>query len=337
MAYFSDVFTPATWNAFVNDGGRVTAFRRASLARGAGKVRPGDRLVCYLKGTFTFVGAIEAKSEAATSEEPIWGFTDFPVRVEVSPHVLFQAAQGLDLASLEGKLTFYPPGMARSMVPAYFQGSPRQLKDVDGEAIWRALLARDDGVRPVSEEVLVGDGSLPDESTGRTHSELQSLLAEVGLAVGCSVWIPRSDRQAVGRQNAAIPERLLKELPFLFPGKAQSVVQNIDVIWLQGPTVVAAFEVENTTSIYSGILRMSDLVALLPNISFPMYIVAPNGRRRSVMDEVTRPTFSALHPPLNQKCGFISAEAFRQRKASLGDDTLRHLRPGFIDDLAERF
>ena len=39
------------------------------------------------------------------------------------------------------------------------------------------------------------------------------------------------------------------------------------MLWLKGNAIVAAFEVESTTSIYSGLLRMSDLVAMQPNLN----------------------------------------------------------------------
>ena len=75
-------------------------------------------------------------------------------------------------------------------------------------------------------------------------------------------------------------------------------------------TVTAAFEVEHTTSIYSGLLRMSDLVALAPNINFPLYIVTPDVRLNQVRRELSRPTFQTLE--LHKRCGFFSEEKLLQ-------------------------
>ena len=61
---------------------------------------------------------------------------------------------------------------------------------------------------------------------------------------------------------------------------------------------MAAFEVESTTSIYSGLLRMPDLVSMQPNLKIPLYLVAPDDRREKVFNEVNRPTFTRLKPPL---------------------------------------
>jgi hypothetical protein len=58
------------------------------------------------------------------------------------------------------------------------------------------------------------------------------------------------------------------------------------VLWLKGNSIVAAFEVESTTSVYSGLLRMADLITMQPNINIPLYIVAPDERRNKVIQEV---------------------------------------------------
>ena len=59
----------------------------------------------------------------------------------------------------------------------------------------------------------------------------------------------------------------------------------IDVLWLQGEAIVAAFEVEHTTTIYSGLLRMADLVSMQPNLKLDLFIVAPDERREKVLHE----------------------------------------------------
>ena len=47
-------------------------------------------------------------------------------------------------------------------------------------------------------------------------------------------------------------------------------------VLIEGNSIVAAFEVESTTSVYSGLLRMSDLLALQPNLSIDLFLVAPD-------------------------------------------------------------
>ena len=111
-------------------------------------------------------------------------------------------------------------------------------------------------------------------------------------------------------------------------------VELIDVLWLRGNAIIAAFEIESTTSIYSGLLRMSDLITMQPNLNIPLYLVAPDERRDKVITEVNRPTFSRRNPPMNSICSFIPFSTLRRNLEMMGDNT-RYLRPDFIEGLSE--
>src|SRR5262249_31723253 len=111
-------------------------------------------------------------------------------------------------------------------------------------------------------------------------------------------------------------------------------IEHIDVLWLSGSAIVAAFEIESTTSIYSGLLRMSDLVSMQPNLNIALYLVAPDERRTRVLEEVNRPTFSRLFPPLNQICRSLPFSVLRERIPQYAP-VVRHLKPDFISDLSE--
>jgi hypothetical protein len=89
-------------------------------------------------------------------------------------------------------------------------------------------------------------------------------------------------------------------------------IEQIDVLWLRGRAIKRAFEVEHTTSIYSGILRMADLLALQPNMDIRLHIVAPVARRDKVFQELRRPVFSLLdRGPLSESCSFLSYDSIR--------------------------
>jgi hypothetical protein len=73
-----------------------------------------------------------------------------------------------------------------------------------------------------------------------------------------------------------------------------------------------AFEVEHTTAIYSGLLRMADLLALQPNMDIRLHIVAPEVRKEKVFTEIRRPVFSLLEKgPLSESCTFLSYDSIR--------------------------
>ena len=125
----------------------------------------------------------------------------------------------------------------------------------------------------------------------------------------------------------------LKNLPNLWmDSEFQRTISLIDVLWIKGASqIVAAFEVEHTTSIYSGLLRMSDLVALAPNSNFPLYIVTPEERLDKVRRELSRPTFQTLE--LHRRCGFFSEELLLQEY----DSIMRWASsPSAIENLASR-
>ncbi|WP_147329525.1 hypothetical protein [Paraburkholderia sp. DHOC27] len=99
-----------------------------------------------------------------------------------------------------------------------------------------------------------------------------------------------------------------------------TTIKQIDVLWLPKRSIVRAFEVEHTTSVYSGLLRMADLVALQPNIHIRLHIVAPAEKREKVLQEIRRPVFSLLEGrALSEMCTYLSYDNAKD----IGE--LRHL------------
>jgi hypothetical protein len=173
----------------------------------------------------------------------------------------------------------------------------------------------------------------PKEPTA--HTETQWRLLKLGSDMGLDIWVARNDRGRdwKGHQFIDIP-RLRSDLPRQFDEATNRTIELIDVLWLSGNAIVAAFEIESTTSIYSGLLRMSDLVAMQPNLNIPLYLVAPDDRRQKVFAEVNRPTFSRLSPPLVDVCRYISFSTLSDYLDQVGA-VAGYLRPEFLDELSE--
>jgi hypothetical protein len=173
------------------------------------------------------------------------------------------------------------------------------------------------------------------EAEPSAHSEVQWLLAKLGADMGLDVWIASNDRnrEVNGKRFTDLP-RLKASLPLQFDPVTNRIIQLIDIIWLQANAIVAAFEIESTTSIYSGLLRMADLISMQPNLTIPLYLVAPDERREKVLTEVNRPTFSRLKPPMNQMCRFVSFSALREAVSRYAP-MVRHLNPAFLEDISE--
>lgn len=155
-----------------------------------------------------------------------------------------------------------------------------------------------------------------------------------------ATWVLTSESLAMigaGSTMASLSEpcpRLRQALPNLFDEATNRTVELIDVLWLRGNAIVAAFEIESTTSIYSGLLRMADLLAMQPNVTIPLYLVAPDERPNKVLSEVNRPTFSRLSPPLNQACRYLAFSVLRDQPP-VDPRVVRHLTSAFLEDFSE--
>ena len=148
------------------------------------------------------------------------------------------------------------------------------------------------------------------QSTQRDSIRIQALVAEIGERMNLKIWVPRSDRQRVLEVWQPKTQCLLQQLPLNYDDATLKTIENIDVLWIRGRSIVRAFEVEHTTSIYSGILRMADLMALQPNLNINAHIVAPIDRKDKVLQEISRPVFAFLEKgPLSESCTFVSYES----------------------------
>lgn len=167
------------------------------------------------------------------------------------------------------------------------------------------------------------------------HTEIQYLLLRLGNDMGFDIWVAPNDRNKTfeGVTFSSFP-RIKSELPRQFDTKINRIIENIDVIWLKGNTFYAAFEIESTTSIYSGLLRMSDLIASQPNVRIPLYLVAPDDRRTKVKSEINRPTFSALNPPLNEICRYISFHKLKEEMQKI-KSIIQYIKPEWLKEISE--
>jgi predicted RNA-binding protein len=354
-----DLFTGTTWKEFVDAGGRVSGFRE-SRWKSVQQMKARDYLLCYLTRVGRFIGVLEVTSAAfrdRTQSGKIWKDEVFPCRVKVNPIVTLTPETAVPLDQLKDQLTVLS-GYGKSWTwTGHFRGSPTKWKAADGEAVVSALqnAQKKPIVRPVEAPTLLGWPKRLKSKTGLVtvpekeepprevaqpepvaHTEVQWRLAKLGCDMSMEVWVARNDRgkQWADHRFTELP-RLRSDLPVQFDEATNRTIELIDVLWLRGNAIVAAFEIESTTSIYSGLLRLSDLIAMQPNLKISLYLVAPDERRDEVIAQVNRPTFSlARFPPMNKMCRFISAEALRDRIAQI-EKLTRYLSPEFLVELSE--
>jgi hypothetical protein len=184
-------------------------------------------------------------------------------------------------------------------------------RDADGNQIFF--------IRP---EDLVSDRRKPrlpvnTEPDSPTHTEVQGWLRDLGWALGYDVSIGSNDRnRPLG--SGTLGDGCLPELPDFGPGVCAQIVQMIDVLWLDKVTgqVVAGFEVENTTSIASGIVRLLTL-AFGPqgHAVEGLFIAAPDWRETEVR---TQSSYSAFRLPAGPELRYLSYGELQVNRQAIG-------------------
>jgi hypothetical protein len=365
MSYFLDLFSPDTYEAFARSDRSISGFRprQRNIAQ---RVKKGDKLICYMTRLSRWVGLLEVEAGPFNDNTPIFYAEDdpFTVRFKVRPVIWLplEKTVPIHVDQVWRGLSFTRELPSSSIAwTGKVRGSLARLSDPDGQFLesllreqaasgtaypvepeaYRRLLAHkvrrqdkdvavtvpDDAEEPGAAAVVQ---ALPDV---RESLRVQALLAQIGSRMGMQIWIPRSDRAGVLGEWKGQHPSILERLPLNYDDTTLRTIEQIDVLWLKGRSIKRAFEVEHTTSVYSGILRMADLLALQPNMDIRLHIVAPPDRREKVFQEIRRPVFSLLERgPLSESCTFISYESVRELGAQ---QHLEHLSDSVLDDYEE--
>lgn len=155
------------------------------------------------------------------------------------------------------------------------------------------------GLRGLRAAVLEkGEEALPMEFS---HHQMQTIVGSIGRLTGHAVYIPVHDRPFM---DWTIADRfeLASDIPSTGRHAPAASLALIDVLWIH-PTrnlLAAAFEVEHSTPIYSGLLRLNDV-----HIDFKVPragIVADAEREDAFLRQINRRTFRASG--LNEVCLF---------------------------------
>jgi len=362
MEYYIDLFTPETAEAFANAGKVVSGFRESRKAYIENKkIGPGDKFICYVVRLQRFIGVLELQSKFFLSDKPIFQKEKDPfvLRFQVTPLVWLPLEKSIPIHNdcIWKTLSFTKQLKKDDNAWTHWVfSSPRLWPKEDCNFLEKLLIEQGQKMvdYPFSEKdqkKLKVPISVPKdiESDSTTKHEkspngkireprashaIQAKLAEIGEKLGMKIWIPRPDRSAILETwKPKNDDSLLDELYLAFDEKVLKTIRNIDILWLNRRTIVRAFEVEDTTSIYSGILRMADLLAANPNIKIKLHIVAPTERRDEVFSQISREVFNALESgPLRNLCSYISYESI-QKLAK--EKNLQHMSDTIVDDYSE--
>lgn len=375
MNYYVNLFTPETANAFTKSSQDISGFRfsRRSYVENQ-SIGIGDRFICYVVRIQRFVGVLEVKGSYFVDDKPIFTSENDPfiLRFKVKPVVWLPLEKGIPIRedfiwnklSFTKNLTREPKDSSRWNYMVY--SSPRLWPKEDCEYLEKILKDQAEKLTdyPFNEsdqkklkihkmkvssmkEVTV---SVPDDEEDkneivktneignniRESLRVQAKLAEIGEKLGMKIWLPNSDRSRVLESWKPKKDKvLLEDLPLVFDGTTLNTIKNIDVLWIKRRSIIRAFEVEDKTSIYSGILRMADLLSLQPMLDIKIHIVAPDDRRNEVFNQISRPVFSVMEKgPLSELCSYISYNSVYELSK---EKQLEYMKDTIVDQFSEYF
>ena len=135
------------------------------------------------------------------------------------------------------------------------------------------------------------------------HLKMQWMLIRIGLWEGFDVWVASNDRNKKYGSDE-FNSICLSEIPHFAGPEVLKIAKSIDVIWFKKRSAqpVHFFEIEYTTSIYSGLLRLNDV-----RIDYPIpkaTILALSERFKLFESQISRRTF--VHSELVEICEFMS-------------------------------
>lgn len=375
MNYYVDLFSPDTATTFSKSSQDISGFRISQKTYVENReIGPGDIFICYVTQIQRFIGALEIKSSYFVDDKPIFVNNNDPfvLRFKVEPIVWLPLEKGIPIHEdfIWNKLSFTKDVDKETKVSARWTymvfSSPKLWPTEDCEYLLRALKEQAEKLidYPFSEgeqkklkknkikvsslkEITV---SVPDKEEDnieiamtkdsfnniRESLHVQAKLAEIGEKLGMKIWLPNNDRSRVLENWKPKTDTVLLEgLPLVFDGTTLNTIKNIDVLWIKRRSIIRAFEVEDKTSIYSGILRMADLLALQPMLDIKIHIVAPTDRRDEVFRQISRPVFSVMEKgPLSELCSYISYDSVYDLAK---EKRLEDMKDTIVDQFTEYF
>ena len=165
------------------------------------------------------------------------------------------------------------------------------------------------------------------------HTEMQYHLLRIGKHLGYDVISAANDRSRCHNGDSFSLISLTKFPDIGVAEETGKTIGLIDVVWFEKGTnkITGAFEVEKSTSIYSGILRLADLHFSFPDNQASLYIIIPDKREKDLLAQLSRPAiignkvpvkyilFSDLRKHCDAICTFGESKATLNKIAKCGN------------------
>jgi len=292
----------AAWGAVPGEGN----------ARYWNNMEEGDYVLIYRAGKIIFAAEVALKIHNPRLAEHLWTRDTKGQTWEFMYLMVNAEAVNIPLSKLNPLLGYSENYFPRGFMAIQQEKADALLREYgDVLSILKRLEsgAEVEKVDPVKKEQELTFVTEKVERATTEHDEMQWRLIRLGLRARVDVWVPRND-QGKSYEGNSFRENVLQE--FQSSLDVPKYVENIDVVWKYGYSIKSAFEIEHSTSVYSGILRLSDLRALTPNSIYPLFIVADRERKNKVFSELRRPTFDNPYLRLKEVIGFLSYDKVRE-------------------------
>ncbi|MXR41246.1 hypothetical protein GRX01_07835 [Halobaculum sp. WSA2] len=278
-------------------------------------MEPDDVLLFYSAGEYFATGRVGERFESSGVGEWLWDNPESRFNYTITDFEPVSLSRE-DLNSLLGYEENHSPqgflrvsDTARTNLLQRYNSVEAAFQDIRDGGL--ELEGRDDGKEDDEDE--------PDDSP-REHTEIQWHLVQLGLKHDYEVYVAKND-QNLTYDGRRLADGCMEDLELTgFSDAAMRIIEYVDVIWLDGDYIAKMFEVESTTSVYSGILRMSDFVVKVPNLAVEMHIVASEEDEQKVRREMERPTFQrVMGMPDHSTLRYTSFEEVRKKHQTVQD------------------
>ncbi len=163
-----------------------------------------------------------------------------------------------------------------------------------------------DALKVYAREITGGHWMLKEEIKQREnqHSEMIATLALIGKKQGYDIWI--GNREQRDRDNSLEAKKLSEYMTIkqLKVSNATNLgkVEDMDLLWIKGSGIVAAFEIEATTEMTSALMRGSNV-----DKAVDKFMVLPEEREPQLKNKMLSPLFSDHFESENWKIIFFDA------------------------------
>lgn len=194
-------------------------------------------------------------------------------------------------------------------------------------------LVREEKKKPVKKTNSTFNNDFIYTNISEPHIKAQYILKKLADIIGNDAFLAKND-QSKSYNKEILGAGTITDIPYEHISKeARNIISLIDVLWFKNSVPVAAFEIETTTSISSGLLRFSDLIFEL-NLPVELYIVTTRVRSKKLIKELNRSIFTSTG--ISQRCKVIfldDLDTLYQYVFSLKD----YIKPNILDRISYNY